>query len=223
MKICKYTDCDNKILAKNMCKLHYQRNYRKEAKSICVLDDCGLPVLSSGLCNRHYLRKIRKKNITEKSCFERSPFEQLHYYVKKSDNGCWIYTGGLNRKGYGSIVHNKKKYIAHRFSYEIYKQDFDSSLHVLHHCDNPICVNPDHLFQGTDLDNSIDKINKGRFVSCLGSKNGMSKLTEKDVMQIKKFLAQKKSCSHISKMFGVTDVTISCIKHQKTWRHIPNE
>src|SRR5260370_21245414 len=77
-------------------------------------------------------------------------------------NGCWVYTGHLNSKGYGQIKYNDKLELVHRISYRIMKGRIPKGLFVLHKCDNPPCFNPDHLFVGTQLDNIRDMISKGR-------------------------------------------------------------
>lgn len=83
--------------------------------------------------------------------------------VSKS-NGCWIFSASPNREnGYGRIWFNRKHHFAHRISYEMHFGKIPKDKLVLHKCDNPPCVNPDHLFLGTDKDNTHDCIAKGRF------------------------------------------------------------
>jgi len=88
--------------------------------------------------------------------------------VEKTDN-CWLWTGSKRNKGYGAFVYADKngKVVqgrAHRFSYEIHVGEIPEGLFVLHKCDNPGCVNPDHLFVGTNQDNVTDMVSKGRHV-----------------------------------------------------------
>ena len=81
-------------------------------------------------------------------------------------NECWEWQKGLHGTGihsYGNIGHDRKKRYAHRTSWEIYKGKIPHGMNVCHHCDNPKCVNPSHLFLGTSKDNAIDCSKKGRF------------------------------------------------------------
>jgi hypothetical protein len=81
--------------------------------------------------------------------------------VNKTDK-CWIWTGSKNSGGYGYTVFNGKKWGAHRLSYKLSYGDFNTSLDVCHHCDNPACVRPDHLWIGTRKENMQDCVKKGR-------------------------------------------------------------
>lgn len=115
--------------------------------------------------------------------------------------GCWEWCGKLDRYGYGSLTVHGKLYKAHRYSYEQYYGAFDSSLHVLHHCDNPKCVNPQHLFLGTNRDNIEDKVNKGR------SKIQYKRLTENETKAILSQLPHKHK-KELATEFGVHISTI---------------
>jgi hypothetical protein len=84
----------------------------------------------------------------------------------KEESGCWRWIAGMRNKRYpyGNIVHKRKTYFAHRFAYELYIGKIPEGMLVCHHCDNPSCVNPDHLFLGTVKDNTADMLKKGRQV-----------------------------------------------------------
>lgn len=98
---------------------------------------------------------------------------------KKQPNGCWLWTRKENGHGYGQIYFRGKNYGAHRLSYILNKGKIESSeLYVCHTCDNPLCINPDHLWLGTNHDNMIDMMKKGR--------GGISKLTEENKEEINK-------------------------------------
>jgi hypothetical protein len=146
--------------------------------------------------------------------------ERLLAKTVKTD-GCWLWTGAKNRFGHGSImcdrnVHkNRFQIFAHRASWEIHVGSIPEGMCVLHRCDVPACVNPEHLFLGTKQDNSDDMKQKGRQKK--GSLLPQSKLTETDVMNIRQSpLTQKE----LGNMYGVSQATISFAKNGKRWKHV---
>jgi hypothetical protein len=94
---------------------------------------------------------------------------RLKNFSKVMQNGCWEWKNYCNKDGYGRVRYNGKKHLAHRVSYEIFKKPFNKSLLVCHTCDNPSCINPEHLFLGTHQDNVSDCKNKGRHKGHLNS------------------------------------------------------
>lgn len=85
------------------------------------------------------------------------------YSVRVPWTGCWIWTGAINGGGYGSMCYRGRRDGAHRFSWEYHNgQSIPEGMRVLHKCDMPSCVNPEHLFLGTQSDNQIDAQTKGR-------------------------------------------------------------
>jgi len=141
--------------------------------------------------------------------------------VVKTD-GCWNWTACKDRWGYGRFKINGKHCGAHRVSYELYKNKIPEGLLIRHSCDNPACVNPDHLKLGTVQDNVDDRTKRGRH-KCgyrKGEKNGSAKLTEADVLEIRQWLEFGYTQRVIAEMFGVAHSRISMIKTGKHWSHI---
>ena len=114
-----------------------------------------------------------------------SAFERLEASVQHDPNGgCWLWAASVNRAGYGVTWHNGRTGLAHRVAWTVYKGEIPFGLMVCHKCDVPACVNPDHLFLGTSLDNNRDKVRKGRCAT--GSRNGSAKLTAEKVADIRR-------------------------------------
>lgn len=143
--------------------------------------------------------------------------------IKVKTGGCWEWAKYRNAKGYGSVWYKGSMRLAHRVSYETFNGEIPDKLFVLHKCDNPSCINPGHLFLGTNQDNMDDKMEKGRHKvgNLKGSEHGASKLTDSNVRIIKALLAKTGMVQHnIATFFGVSDATISFIKSGNRWRHL---
>lgn len=135
-----------------------------------------------------------------------------------NESGCWLWTDCLNQHGYGIIRVDKRNKIASRLSYELIHGPIQSNMLVCHKCDNPACVNPDHLFIGTHKDNTTDMVIKGRVH--LGERNHRSKLTNKDVLYIRSASSKGETTVTLGKQFNVTRHLIGDIVRRKIWRHL---
>lgn len=137
--------------------------------------------------------------------------------------GCWTWLGCLNKDGYGVIRVNGERPSAHRYSWMIHFGEIPEGIQVLHHCDNPSCVRPDHLFLGTIQDNVDDCMRKGRDKSAPGESNYGAVLTEEQVLEIRrryKPKCKKNGGKALGKLFGVDAEQIYRICSGKSWRHI---
>lgn len=143
--------------------------------------------------------------------------------VNKTDS-CWLWTGSKNSDGYGVLTRTigaeRFAFKAHRLSYEMHKGDIPKDMCVCHSCDNPACVNPDHLWLGTQKDNMVDASDKGRMGKARGEANGLSKLTDNIVREIKQQWQTGISQTALAEQHGVNQVTISKIITGKIWTHI---
>lgn len=115
----------------------------------------------------------------------------------KGESECWLWEASTFPNGYGQFLFEGKSHGAHRISFLMYSGIIPDGLQVCHSCDNPPCVNPSHLFLGTNQDNCQDKKDKGRTHKIFGEDNGNYKLTDEDVINIRcstlsaKILAEK--------------------------------
>ena len=105
----------------------------------------------------------------------------------------------------------------HRWVYAEMYGEIKDGLFVLHSCDNPLCVNPEHLRLGTNEDNMKDKMDRNR--QPRGEANGRSKLTEEDVLEIR-YIETQLSNKKLSKIYGVSDAVINDVRNFKTWIHV---
>lgn len=142
--------------------------------------------------------------------------------TKADPSGCIVWTACRSTGGYGFFwdIDLKKNVYAHRAAWNIYKSPIPKGLYVLHKCDNPACVNPDHLFLGTLQDNSRDRNSKGRNVNTRGENNGKCKLTVNKVLEIKAKLSSGYRNKDLGTEYGVSVNTISSIKRKINWAFV---
>lgn len=137
---------------------------------------------------------------------------------------CWIWNGLKTKTGYGQMSIGGRKgkiWFTHRFSYQLAYGEIPEGAHVLHRCDNPSCVNPNHLFLGTHKDNMQDMVNKGRKAIKYGEDTVHHKLTADKVISIRERFARGGiSQSALAREMGVTQVAIQRIVTRRTWKHI---
>jgi hypothetical protein len=140
-----------------------------------------------------------------------------------NENGCWICTSHKpDKAGYARLFARcGEERLMHRIMYEKYKGKIENGLFVLHKCDNPICINPEHLFLGTHQDNMDDMNNKGRHMSLKGESHPRAKLTEEQVKEIR--LITHIGCRKIAKIYGIDHTTVCYIRKGKLWKHIKEE
>ena len=142
--------------------------------------------------------------------------------VPVTESGCWIWIGSLNTGGYGSIRIAGRMKTAHRLSWEIHNGpippgDHQGATSVCHTCDEPSCVNPDHLFLGSHKQNMRDMARKKRGFRPIGELHPRSKLTEAEVLAIRKSPGLHKD---IAAVFNVSRTTVGRIKSDERWSHL---
>jgi hypothetical protein len=156
--------------------------------------------------------------------------ERFWSKVRKTP-GCWLWTGAANNKGYGKIRLSGSRVMvsAHRASWilafghlESWNGDYKAGLCVLHRCDVPLCVNPEHLFLGTMSDNAMDMLSKGRhkFTPQPGASNGRAILTEADVQEIRCLSMDGVSDLALARRFDTTAGNIWNVRTLRTWKTV---
>lgn len=159
--------------------------------------------------------------------------DKFQQRIIKTD-GCWTWKGAKNLKGYGHLWVKGKNIGAHRISYMLYKGDIPNGMVICHRCDNPTCVNPDHLFLGTQKDNISDRDQKGHTAKgdrsgkktkperiARGENNGSTKLTTHDVLTIRDLWDRRKfSQRAIGRMYDIHHDTVWRIVNRKNWDHV---
>lgn len=154
-------------------------------------------------------------------------------FKKTGNDECWEWNASRYNGKYGQFK-SQVGVVAHRFSYFLYVGDIPDGIKVLHKCDNPGCVNPNHLFLGTNADNTKDMVAKGRSrfqcskgpgdAACKGEDHGRAKLTEADIRSIRKRYRKRSYHSSNAKQlameYGVSQMHITRIVKKKKWTHI---
>lgn len=182
-------------------------------KSRCTVPDCDGDLHGQGLCAKHYKRMRRLGRITLPSVEER-----FWARVNKGEpDQCWEWTASCNAQGYGKYFSEN----AHRQAWRLaYGQEIPDGLFVLHHCDNPPCCNPRHLYAGTRQQNMDDAVQRGRLRPQKGEAHGGAKLTDDAVRDIRQRVAAGEVRRRLSEEYGVTPGTITMVVQRKHWSHI---
>jgi hypothetical protein len=237
MRNCSIENCENKYLCKGFCQKHYKKNKKhgdplaKKEKQFCSIENCENKYHSKGFCQKHYYKnkKYGDPLVGKTQTNSQNKAGTKEYISENSEidiNDCWIWKRSRN-KGYGLLTFKGKTIKAHRLSYLTFVGEIPNNLFVLHNCDNPTCVNPKHLFLGTNQDNMKDMVNKNR--QAKGEDHGNSKLVQEEVNEIRTLwsvelavrakgknvqLTQKE----LAKRFRVSRMAISNIVNNKVWK-----
>lgn len=143
----------------------------------------------------------------------------LAYGPGGDPNECWLWKGTQGPRGYGTFKFHDKRYMVHRVSYELRHGPIPKGMLVLHKCDVRLCWNPAHLFVGDNTANVADMIAKGR--QARGERSGGAKLTQADIVEIRRLRRQGITYKRIAALFGVSPSTTHDIVSRKRWAHIP--
>lgn len=185
----------------------------------CSSESCSRPARAQGLCNAHHAARHRWP--------ARSEAERFWSHVdRRGPDECWEWQGARRNGGYGTFDNQ----VASRWSLErALGRPLSSDEQACHHCDNPPCVNPAHLFVGDAATNAADMIAKGR--SAVGAKHGSktrpaqfrsyTKLTASVIPDIRRRLAWGEPVVSIARAYGVSPWTVYDVSEGRTWKHVP--
>lgn len=145
-----------------------------------------------------------------------APVERFWPKVRKTET-CWLWTRQKNNRGYGCFSVHHRLFYAHRFSWTLAHGPIPQGLSVLHRCDTPACVNPEHLFLGTQKDNMQDCLRKQRMNGAwkAGERHRCAKLTEAAVRSI---LIDTRSCAKIAREHGISRGYVTNLKKRRIWK-----
>jgi hypothetical protein len=163
-----------------------------------------------------------RKRLLARGHYDASDITRFMDRVSPEPNsGCWLWDGSTFKgRQYGQFsIANRMTVQAHRFSYFMSRgEPVRSGGHLIcHTCDNPCCVNPDHLWEGSCADNMIDKRSKGRAPRLLGTLNGMAKIDPEIVKSIR---ADSRGHTSVANAYGLSVSHVHCIRKNKSWRHV---
>jgi hypothetical protein len=179
--------------------------------------NCDQRAVARQLCQTHYMQERRAGRLVPFA--KESPQQFIKNRSKILENGCWEWQ--LSKfNGYGRTVINKKSWPAHAYSYSVFVGDIPQNKQINHKCHNRSCVNPEHLYAGTQQENVRDMDAAGRRNQARGSRGGNSKITE-DIA--KKVFNHDGIAIIIAEKYGISISLVYAIKKKQIWRHIHAE
>jgi len=181
----------------------------------CAINSCNFDVYEHPWCAIHFARFKAFGSVLGSRVRDTGTLnERFHKkYIMAEKTGCWLWIGSCQGDGYATIQDGRRNLLATRLSYEIHFGDLQPTDKICHKCDIPSCVNPDHLFLGTDQTNATDKMQKGRNVHV----GGKSELTAEDVVYIRQSDLNNKI---LADQFNLTPKSIKNIKTKKTFSNV---
>ena len=191
----------------------------------CDIDGCSKPVSAKGKCGTHYKAAWARAR-REPPSPRPQLIDRLMRSVSKTET-CWLWSGTVSDSGYGVISdssgHPRVKKV-HRVVYAHFVGEIPNGMMVCHRCDVPLCVNPEHLWLGTNADNMRDMGEKGRSLfhkrNFVGENHGNSKLTESQVRAIRQRRADGLTFAAIGAEFNISTSSAHLVCAGRSWRHV---
>lgn len=203
------------------------------ADANCSVPGCERNTHCRGWCRAHYLRWKKRGDvradipIRDKRPNNMTPTEAFRYHMPGDppSSGCWPWPALTNKGGYGIITFHSGDLLAHRVAYELFSGPIPDQAIICHHCDNPPCCHPNHLYAGTTAENMADMARRGRTnkerPSLRGERHPQSKLSDADVVEIRRTYASGKSTlATLATQYGITFQSVWRIIHRKNWKHV---
>lgn len=190
---------------------------------ICCIKGCDRPAKARSLCAAHYDRLksgLAMSAPVRKVIRSGSDIDRLLAKMEVNEQtGCWEWRASLNTNGYGQFRFRARPQQAHRVSWILHNGEIQRGAYVLHRCDNPLCINPAHLFLGDQSDNANDAVSKGRWGKRgrKGEAHGRAKITEADVRAIR---ASVEPASHLADRYGISVSAVRHIKMRRSWINV---
>lgn len=147
-------------------------------------------------------------------------WDRVYEHVIYAENGCHLFTGAKDSCGYGRITKDRKLVRIHREMWKLHNPNQEITGVIMHSCDTPNCVNPEHLSHGTQSENVADMREKGRERYLYGNQQSQAKLDDEKVKIIKQKLEIGVTCARLARDFNVSEAAIRNIKMGRRWTHV---
>lgn len=189
----------------------------------CIIDGCSNVAKARGWCSTHYTRWNRYGDPHFTKKLVGPPESRFWCKVDRGvDDECWVWTAYVNEWGYGKFrVAPNRLMSAHRFSFELANGPIPEGAVICHHCDNPPCVNPRHLYAGSHLTNRHDWAERNGGNLARGERNGSAVLTGELVRELRRRAMSGEPQTTLAREFNVHPNTIAKAVSGETWGHIP--
>jgi hypothetical protein len=200
---------------------HYKQ-WRKRVKPEtrqCSVEGCTAPLDAAGYCNKHYLRWKRHGTAHKEPT---TPLAERFWRKVRKTDGCWLWTGCRHADGRGQIQggggRERGALLTSRLSWELHYGPIPEGAHVLHSCDTPACVRPDHLFLGDHAANMRDRDQKGRVAH--GTRHYRSVLTRQQVIELRRIYAEGGTFAALARRYGISRQTATRVARRETYARL---
>lgn len=187
------------------------------AKRICSVAGCDRTHYARGICRMHYSRYRAGTLPADREDW----IDRFLRYVDDSDpDGCWPWIGPRHN-AYGVLQIDYQFWLAHRLSFALHTGNLPDGAFICHHCDNPPCVQPLHLYAGDSATNVADMMSRGRGVAPAGEQNGFSRITSEQVIAIRAdWETGRYTQTELGRTYGVPQAHVSRIVLRRVWNHV---